>query len=339
MNTDSNNQSLEPKVGEILFYTTDDGEINLGVLFSEETVWLTQAQMVELFQSSKSNISEHIKHIFEEGELDEKAVVRKYRTTASDGKSYNTNYYNLDLIIAVGYRVRSKQGTQFRIWATKTLKEYIIKGFVLDDQRLKNGKHFGKDYFDELFERIREIRASERRFYQKITDIYAECSIDYDKNAEITKNFYATVQNKLHYAITGQTAAEIIHSRANSSKRNMGLTTWKNSPKGKILKSDIGIAKNYLNEKEISELNRIVNMYLDYAENQAKRQIPMRMRDWVDKLDAFLQFNEYQILKDAGKLSAQVAKKLAEGEYGKFRIEQDKKYESDFDQEIKKYLK
>jgi hypothetical protein len=339
LNTDSNNQSLEPKVGEILFYTTDDGEINLGVLFSEETVWLTQAQMVELFQSSKSNISEHIKHIFEEGELDEKAVVRKYRTTASDGKSYNTNYYNLDLIIAVGYRVRSKQGTQFRIWATKTLKEYIIKGFVLDDQRLKNGKHFGKDYFDELFERIREIRASERRFYQKITDIYAECSIDYDKNAEITKNFYATVQNKLHYAITGQTAAEIIHSRANSSKRNMGLTTWKNSPKGKILKSDIGIAKNYLNEKEISELNRIVNMYLDYAENQAKRQIPMRMRDWVDKLDAFLQFNEYQILKDAGKLSAQVAKKLAEGEYGKFRIEQDKKYESDFDQEIKKYLK
>lgn len=333
------NTNLEPPKGEILFYTTNDENINIGVLFSEESVWLTQAQMVELFQTSKQNISLHINNIFKEEELESDAVVKEYLTTASDGKKYKTNYYNLDMIIAVGYRVRSKQGTQFRKWATKTLREFIIKGFVLDDERLKNGQHFGKDYFDELLERIREIRASERRFYQKITDIYSECSIDYDSKSDITKDFFSTVQNKLHYAITGQTAAEIIQNRADSSKENMGLTTWKNSPNGKILKSDVNTAKNYLSKEEIDELNRIVNMYLDYAENQAKKQIPMKMQDWINKLDAFLQFNEYEILKGKGKVSARVAKQLAEDEFNKFRIKQDEEYKSDFDKELEKYLK
>lgn len=331
---DNNN---EPKEGQILFYKTDEGTINLGVMFSDENVWLSQAQMVELFQSSKSNISEHIKHIFQEGELDENSVVRNCRTTAADGKDYNTNYYNLDVIISVGYRVRSKQGTQFRIWATKTLKEFIIKGFVLDDERLKNGKHFGKDYFDELLERIREIRASERRFYQKITDIYSQCSVDYDASGDISKTFYATVQNKLHWAITGSTAAEIIASRADESKPNMGLTTWKHAPDGKIIKLDVTVAKNYLKEKEISELNRLVNMYLDYAELQATRQIPMKMKDWIEKLDGFLKFNEYEVLKNAGRISTEVAKELAESKYKKFRVEQDKNYISDFDKVVTKY--
>jgi len=329
--------NVEPKEGQILFYKTEEGTVNLGVLFSDETVWLSQAQMMELFQSSKSNISEHIVNIFEEGELDENSVVRKSRTTASDGKNYKTNYYNLDVIISVGYRVRSKQGTQFRMWATKTLKEFIIKGFVLDDERLKNGKLFGKDYFDELLERIREIRASERRFYQKITDIYSQCSIDYDASGDISKRFYATVQNKLHCAITGSTAAEIIASRADENKPNMGLTTWKHAPDGKITKLDVTVAKNYLKEKEIAELNRLVNMYLDYAELQSTRQIPMKMKDWVEKLDGFLKFNEYEVLKNAGKISTEVAKEIAESKYKKFRVEQDKSYLSDFDKVVTKY--
>jgi hypothetical protein len=246
------------------------------------------------------------------------------------------DFYNLDAIIAVGYRVNSHQATQFRIWATKTLREFIIKGFVLDDERLKQGKRFGKDYFDELLERIREIRASERRFYLKITDIYEQCSIDYRNDAEITQQFFKTVQNKLHWAITGKTAAELIADRADASQPNMGLTTWKNAPKGKILKTDIGTAKNYLQEKEIKELERIVTMYLDFAELQAERQIPMKMSDWVTRLDAFLQFNEYNILKDAGKVSHDVAMKLAEKEYSKFRVIQDRNFESDFDKEVKK---
>jgi hypothetical protein len=329
----------DPKNGEIVFYTTNDGNINIGVLFSGETVWLTQAQMVELFQTSKQNISLHINNIFNEGELNQESVVKEYLTTASDGKNYKTKYYNLDVIISVGYRVKSPAGTQFRMWATKTLREFIIKGFVLDDQRLKNGTHFGKDYFDELLERIREIRASERRFYQKITDIYAQCSIDYDKNSDITKRFYSTVQNKLHWAITGHTAAEIIVDRVDSNKPNMGLTTWKNAPEGKIIKSDVSVAKNYLTEKEISALNRIVNMYLDYAENQASRQKTMAMQDWTEKLDAFLTFNEYEILSNAGRISTEIAKQLAESEYVKYWGEQDKIYESDFDKEVKKYLK
>lgn len=317
--------------GNILFYTSEEGEINLGVIFGDETVWLSQLQMTELFQRDKSVISKHIKNIFEEEELERDSVVANFATTASDGKVYNVDYYNLDMIIAVGYRVRSKQGTLFRKWATKVLKDFVIKGFVLDDERLKNGSKFGKDYFDELLERIREIRASERRFYQKITDIYSECSIDYSKGSDITKRFYATVQNKLHWAVIGNTAAEIVANRADSNKPKMGLKTWKNSPDGKILKRDISVAKNYLDEKEISELNRIVNMYLDYAENQAKKQIPMKMQDWINKLNAFLQFNEYEVLENAGKISRKVAKEIAEKEYEKFRVIQDAEYKSDFD--------
>lgn len=322
---------------EIILYTTPQGNVKLEVIVQDETVWLTQKAMGELFGVVKSTISEHLTNIFSSGELEENSVVRKIRTTASDGKGYNTQYYNLDAIISVGYRVNSQEATQFRIWATKTLKEFIIKGFVLDDERLKQGtKLFGKDYFDELLERIREIRASERRFYQKITDIYSECSIDYDAKAEITQTFYKTVQNKLHWAITGQTAAEIISSRAKAELPNMGLTTWKNSPKGKILKSDVSVAKNYLNEKEINGLNRIVTMYLDYAEDQAARQIPMKMTDWIAKLDSFLQFNDYSVLKNAGSISSEIAKNLATKQFEKFRIQQDSEYESDFDKEIKR---
>jgi hypothetical protein len=293
-----------------------------------------------LFGVSKKTISEHLGNIYKSNELQREATVRKIRTVQNEGErevTRNLEFYNLDAIISVGYRVNSHQATQFRIWATKTLKEFIIKGFVLDDERLKQGKKlFGKDYFDELLERIREIRASERRFYQKITDIYAECSIDYQPKSEITQLFYKTVQNKMHWAITGQTAAEIISSRAKAELPNMGLTTWKNSPKGKVLKSDVSVAKNYLNKKEIDELNRIVTMYLDYAENQAARQIPMTMKDWVGKLDAFLQFNDYSVLKNAGSISAEIAKELATKEFEKFRVIQDEDYESDFDKEVKR---
>ena len=322
---------------EIFLYSTSEGNIKVEVILQDETVWLTQQAISEMFGVQRPAITKHLKNIFETGELDENSVSSILEHTAQDGKAYQTKFYNLDAIISVGYRVNSHQATQFRIWATQTLKEYMIKGFVLDDERLKQGtKLFGKDYFDELLERIREIRASERRFYQKITDIYAECSIDYNPKAEITQTFYKTVQNKLHWAITGQTAAEIISSRAKAELPNMGLTTWKKSPKGKILKSDVSIAKNYLREKEISELNRVVTMYLDYAENQADRQIPMKMKDWVEKLNDFLQFNDYSVLKNAGSISAEIAKKLVEQQFDKFRVEQDMKYESDFDKEIKK---
>jgi len=321
---------------DIIFYTTPQGNVSIEVLYNNDTFWLTQKAMAELFGVKVPAISKHLSNIFETNELEEKSVISILETTASDGKNYKTSYYSLDAIIAVGYRVNSHQATQFRIWATKTLKEFIIKGFVLDDERLKQGKRFGKDYFDELLERIREIRASERRFYLKITDIYEQCSIDYSKDAEITQKFFKTVQNKLHWAITGKTAAELIADRADASQPNMGLTTWKNAPKGKVLKTDIGTAKNYLQEKEIKELERIVTMYLDFAELQAERQIPMKMADWVTRLDAFLQFNEYNILKDAGKVSHDVAMKLAEKEYSKFRVIQDRNFESDFDKEVKK---
>lgn len=338
--------SLTPNQSEFLLYVSQSGDIKVDVLLHDETVWLNQKGMQELFEKAKSTISEHIKNVFEEGELDEKVVVRDFRTTsphgAIEGKTQENTvkYYNLDVIISVGYRVKSQRGTQFRIWATKVLREYIIKGFAMDDQRLKQGSAlFGKDYFDELLERIREIRASERRFYQKITDIYAQCSIDYDPKAEITQTFYKTVQNKLHWAITGHTAAEIIKERANAAKPFMGLTTWKNAPQGKILKTDVSVAKNYLKEKELRELNRIVTMYLDFAELQAERQVPMKMADWVARLDAFLQFNEYNVLKDAGKISATIAKQLAEKEYNKFRVVQDKNFESDFDKEVKRITK
>ena len=306
------------------------------VTFSHDTFWLTQKRMAELFGCTADNISLHLKNIFADEELDMVSVTEEFSATAADGKSYKTKFYNLDAIIAVGYRVNSKEATQFRIWATKVLREFITKGFVLDDERLKQGSRFGKDYFDELLERIREIRASERRFYQKVTDIYEQCSIDYIADSEITQLFFKTVQNKLHWAITGKTAAEIVADRASARDPNMGLQTWKNAPKGKVLKSDVIVAKNYLSEKEIKELERVVTMYLDYAENQAARQIPMKMTDWVEKLDAFLQFNEYQVLKDAGKISHEVAKRLAEKEYDSFRVDQDQKFESDFDKEVKR---
>ena len=304
-----------PQFNDILLYTAPSGAVKIEVIFEGETFWLSQRKMGELFGVEVQTINYHLKEIFKSGELEEEATIRKIRIVQTEGNrevARVVDFYNLDAIIAVGYRVNSYQATQFRIWATKTLKEFIIKGFVLDDERLKQGRHFGKDYFDELLERIREIRASERRFYQKITDLYAQCSIDYDPKSETTALFYKTVQNKLEWAITGQTAAEIIASRTGSDKPNMGLSTWKNAPRGKILKSDVSVAKNYLSESELSALNRIVTMYLDYAENQAARQIPMRMQDWIEKLDAFLRFNEYDILQDAGKVSHEVAKALAE---------------------------
>lgn len=328
-----------PQHSDIIFYNTPTGDVKIEVIFNDETFWLTQKRMAELFGVESHTITYHLKEIYKTGELEETATARKIRVVQKEGNrevSRDLDFYNLDAIIAVGYRVNSYQATQFRIWATKTLREFIIKGFVLDDERLKQGKRFGKDYFDELLERIREIRASERRFYLKITDIYEQCSIDYNKEAEITQKFFKTVQNKLHWAITGKTAAELIADRANASQPNMGLTTWKNAPKGKVLKTDIGTAKNYLQEKEIKELERIVTMYLDFAELQAERQIHMKMADWVTRLDAFLQFNEYNILKDAGKVSHDVAMKLAEKEYSKFRVIQDRNFESDFDKEVKK---
>ncbi|MFN6944433.1 MAG: virulence RhuM family protein [Cytophagaceae bacterium] len=330
------------KASDIILYSDSQGHIRVEVYYENETFWLSQKRMSELFAVEVNTINYHLKEIFKSGELQQDPTIRKFRIVQTEGSrevSREVEFYNLDAVIAVGYRVNSYQATQFRIWATQTLKEYIIKGFVLDDERLKQGQRFGKDYFDELLERIREIRASERRFYQKITDIYSQCSIDYDANAEITRTFYKTVQNKLHWAITGNTAAEIIAGRADASRPNMGLTTWKQAPEGKILKSDVSVAKNYLSEKEISELNRIVTMYLDYAENQAARQIPMKMTDWITKLDAFLQFNEYEVLKDAGKISHEVAKKLAEKTFENYRVIQDKNYESDFDREVKKLKK
>jgi len=327
-----------PREGEILLYTGSTGDIRVEVLFEDESFWLTQKRMAELFEVDVRTVNEHLKNIFKTGELVEHSVIRKFRITAADGKSYLTSFYNLDAIIAVGYRVNSRQATQFRIWATSVLREFILKGFVLDDERLKLNKRFGKDYFDELLERIREIRASERRFYLKITDIYEQCSIDYNRDAELTETFFKTVQNKLHWAITGKTAAEIIKDRADASQPNMGLQTWRNAPDGKILKSDVTIAKNYMLEDEIKGLERIVTMYLDYAANQAARHIPMKMTDWATKLDAFLTFNEYEILKNAGKVSHAVAKALAEREYDTFRVVQDRDFESDFEREATRVI-
>jgi hypothetical protein len=323
---------------EILLYTTPNGKVKVEIYLQDETVWLTQQKIADLFGVQRPAITKHLKNIFETGELREDAVCSKMELTAADGKSYITQLYNLDAIISVGYRVNSVQATHFRIWATERLKEYIIKGFTMDDERLKNpGNIFGKDYFEEQLARIRDIRSSERRFYQKITDIYSQCSADYNTDAQITKDFFATVQNKLHWAITGQTAAEIIATRADRTKPNMGLTHWKNAPKGAIRKTDTGIAKNYLNETELDGLNRIVSMYLDYAENQAKKGVVMFMKDWVKKLDAFLKFNEEAVLHHQGNISHEVALALAGEEFDNYRIQQDKLFESDFDQELKKH--
>ena len=327
------NMALTPyETREILFYKTDNGDVKVEILLYQENLWLTQAKMAELFEVQKAAISKHLKNIFTSGELMEDSVVSVLETTAADGKNYSTKYYNLDAIIAVGYRVNSKKATMFRIWANRILKEYIIKGYVMDDERLKEPQNFfGKDYFEEQLERIRDIRASERRFYQKITDIYSQCSADYDVDSPVTKEFFATVQNKLHYAITKHTAAEIIYDRADSTKPNMGLTTWKNAPSGRIRKSDVVIAKNYLDETEMGSLNEIVTMYLDYAERQARRGNIMYMRDWVARLDAFLQFNEEEVLHHKGKVTAAIAKVFAESEFEKYRVIQDRQYQSDFD--------
>lgn len=328
---------LHPQ-GDVIIYQSNDTNITTNVLFKNETFWMPQKDIAQLFNVGVPAISKHLNNIYESGELQREATISKMEIVQNEGNrtvSRPTDFYNLDAIIAVGYRVNSKEATQFRIWATNTLQEYIVKGFVLNDDLLKNGRQFGKDYFDELLERIREIRASERRFYQKITDIFSQCSYDYDKNSQEAQLFYSTVQNKLHWAITNHTAAEIIHERANHQKPHMGLTTWKNMPDGKILQSDVITAKNYLTESELRKLNRIVTMFLDYAENQAERQIAMSMSDWAGRLDNFLQFNEYDILNNAGKISAEVAKSLAKSEYKKFRVIQDKEYISDFDKIVK----
>ena len=330
------------KEHEVVLYQIDKTNICVSVFFREETFWMTQKAMAELFDCSTDNISLHLKNIFLEEELDEKSTTEFFSVVQKEGNrnvSRNVKCYNLDAIIAVGYRVNSKKATRFRQWATKTLKEYIIKGFVLNDDMLKNGKPFGKDYFDELLERIREIRASERRAYQKITDVFEQCSYDYDKNSETTKAFYAFVQNKLHFAITGKTATELIYERADSEKPSMGLTTWKDAPDGKILKRDIGIAKNYLNEKELTRLNRLVTMFIDYAELMAEDGVLMSMQDWVDQTNQLLMNNRRKVLSGKGKVSHEVALKKAEKEYEVFRIKQDREYISEFDREVEKYLK
>lgn len=322
------------KLKDLILYQSENGNVQIEVLYDNEDFWLTQKTMAELFNVAENNITYHLQNIFKSGELNKDSVTQKIRVTASDGKNYNTNFYSLDVIIAVGYRVNSKEATRFRIWATNTLKEYIKKGYVLNSELLKNGPKFGKDYFDELLVKIKEIRASERRFYQKITDIYKECSYDYDKNSEITKEFYKNVQNKLHYAITGMTAPEIIYNRVDSKKDYMGLQTWKNVPDGKILETDVVIAKNYLSEEEVKELNNLVSMYLDFAERQVKLGHIISMQEWKDKLEMFLNLNEYNILKDNGKIKREIADKLALDEYEKYRVIQDQKYISDFDELI-----
>ncbi|MDP2862760.1 MAG: virulence RhuM family protein [Desulfobacterales bacterium] len=338
------NQQIIPQSSftEFLLYTTPNGKVKVEIFLRDENVWLTQAKIAELFDVDRSVVTKHLQNIFFVGELDKDSTCAKIAQVQKEGQrevTRNVEFYNLDAIISVGYRVNSQRATHFRIWATQVLKEYMIKGFAMNDERLKNPNTiFGKDYFEEQLARIRDIRSSERRFYQKITDIYAQCSADYDPNEEITRQFFATVQNKLHFAISGETAAEIIYQRVSSEKQNMGLTTWKNAPEGSIRKTDVGIAKNYLNEKELDGLNRIVTMYLDYAEMQAQKGVLMYMKDWVKKLDAFLQFNEREILQDGGKISHEVAVALAESEYEKYRVIQDRMLESDFDREVKKLL-
>lgn len=323
------------KSRDLLFYNTPDKNVYVSVYFQNGTFWLSQKGMAELFGVERSVITKHLKNIFQSNELDENSVCAKIAHTAEDGKTYKVRFYRLEAILAVGYRVNSTQATDFRKWATQTLNEFIIKGFVIDDERLKQGKNFGQDYFDELLERIREIRASERRFYQKITDLYA-LSTDYDKESQQTRDFFAAVQNKLHWAITGKTAAEIIYTEADATKLYMGLKTWKDGPDGKILKSDVIVAKNYLSHQHISELNRIVTAYLDLAENNAQRGIAFNMQQWTKFLDGFLELSSYPILKDKGKLSMLEAKLKALNEFEKFRVIQDRTYESDFDREIKK---
>ena len=331
----SKSLTIRNSTAEFLIFSSQAGEDSIEVRYQDETIWLTQKLMAELFEVDVRTISEHLKNIFASGELDQESVIRKFRTTAADGKNYNTQFYNLDAIISVGYRVNSKRATQFRQWATQVLREFAIKGYVLDKQRLENGAFLGEDYFERLLEEIREIRLSERRFYQKITDIYAT-SMDYNRDAPTTREFFARVQNKLHYATHGHTAAELIQQRADGHKKNMGLTSWENSPDGKILKSDVSVAKNYLSKEELESLGRIVNAYIDLAEDRAQRKIPMTMEDWSKRLDIFLEAFDRQILQDSGQVSAEIAKTHAESEFEKYRVVQDRLFESDFDRETKR---
>lgn len=322
---------------DFLIYNSAEEEVSVNAVVHDETIWLTQKAMAELFGCSTDNIGLHLKNIFEAGELKRESVTEESSVTASDGKRYKTRFYNLDAIISVGYRVNSKRATNFRIWATKVLKEYMTKGFALDDERLKQGRDvFGKDYFRELLERIRSIRASERRIWQQITDIFAECSIDYDKDSQITKDFYAMVQNKFHYAITGKTAAEIVYLGADHGKANMGLTTWKNAPNGRVLKSDVSVAKNYLDEKQIHKLERSVSSYFDYVEDLVEEENTFTMKEFSESIDEFLSFRKYQILKNKGSISSSQAKKKAEQEYDVFNRTQ--KIDSDFDKEVRRLM-
>ena len=325
---------IRNSTAEFLIFTAQSGEESIEVRYEDETIWLTQKLMAILFDVDVRTVSEHLRNIFAGNELQRDSVVRKFRNTAADGKNYQVQFYNLDAIISVGYRVNSVRATQFRQWATGVLRDYAIKGYVLDRKRLENGAFLGEDYFERLLEEIREIRLSERRFYQKITDIYAT-SVDYNKEAPTTRDFFAKVQNKLHFAIHGHTAAELIQERADSNKRHMGLMSWENGPGGKILKSDVSIAKNYLSQDELESLGRIVNAYLELAENRARRRIPMTMEDWAKRLDAFLEFDEREVLQDKGKVSQELAQSYAESEFEKYRIVQDRLFESDFDKEIK----
>ena len=328
--------------GEVLLYSDESGKEYVSVVFKDETFWLTQKAMAELFNVNVPAVSKHLQNIYEEGELERDSTISKMETVQQEGERQvrrTVDHYNLDAIIAVGYRVNSKKATRFRQWATKTLREYIQKGFVINDEMMKNGRPFGRDYFDELLERIREIRASERRAYQKIADVFEQCSYDYDKNSETTKAFYAFVQNKLHYAVTGKTAAELISERATPDSPTMGLTTWKGAPDGKILKSDTLIAKNYLNEKEVTRLNRLVTMFIDYAELMAEDEQPMSMQDWLNETDRFLTNNRRRVLDGKGHVSREAAAKKVSGIYEEFRKKQDAEYISEFDREFEKYLK
>lgn len=318
---------------DFLVFTRDSGEDGIEVRVQDHDVWLTQKAIADLFEVDRSVVTKHLKNIFLSGELDESSACAKFAQTADDGKTYQYKFYSLSAIMAVGYRVNSEKATLFRQWATRVLDSFAKKGYVLDKSRLENGQIFDEDYFDHLLAEIQEIRASERRFYQKITDIYAT-AVDYDKNSKITSDFFAMVQNKMHYAVHGKTAAEVIVDRADHNKEHMGLTSWKNAPDGKIVKTDVSIARNYLFREEIAELNEIVSMYLDYAARQARRHIPMTMADWASKLDAFLQFNDAEILQDKGKITAAIAKAFAESEFEKYRIIQDRLYQSDFDRMI-----
>jgi hypothetical protein len=330
----SKNLAIRNSTAEFLIFTQQAGENGIEVRYDHGSIWLTQKLMAELFNVTVPTINEHLKNIFESGELKSNSVIRKFRITAADGKTYNTQFYNLDAIISIGYRVNSIRATQFRQWATQVLREFAIKGYVLDKERLENGSYLGEDYFEHLLAEIREIRLSERRFYQKITDIYTT-SIDYNRDAPTTREFFSKVQNKLHYAIHGHTASELIIKRANCTTPHMGLTNWEGGPTGKVVKTDVSIAKNYLTADELNSLGRIVNAYLELAENHAKRHIPMTMEDWAKRLDKFLEFDEREVLQNSGSITAKIAKDYAESEFEKYRIVQDRLFESDFDKETK----